>query len=75
VFGRLRTFLATPDINGELPTVDEAVERTIDVMVDLYVSPAVVPKVGGLKRLGLTTDQVTREESTGWKLVATELPS
>jgi hypothetical protein len=60
---------------GELLTVPEAVDRAVDLMVGLYVSPSALPKVGGLKALGLTLDAVTREESDGYKLVATELPS
>lgn len=75
ILGRLRASLIRPDSQGELPTVEQAVNKAIDVMVDLYVSPSGLPKVTGLKRLGLTMDLVTREESNGYKLVATELPS
>ena len=76
ILGRLRGMLDRPDREtGELLTVPEAVDRAVDLMVGLYVSPSALPKVGGLKALGLTLDAVTREESDGYKLVATELPS
>ena len=75
ILGRLRKLLTKPDENGELPPVVESVDRAIDAMVDLYVTPSGLPKVGGLKAIGLTMEQVTREESNGYKLIATELPS
>lgn len=65
---------AAPDENGELPPVVEAVERAVELMAGLYVSPSTVPKVGGVNALGLAIWDVVREEHTGWELKETKLP-
>ena len=63
-----------PDENGEVPTVVDVAERVYDTMVALYVAPSTVPKVGGVKMLGLNFGDVIVEEHTGWTLTKTVLP-
>lgn len=62
-------------IDGELvdsPT--DAVQAAIEAMKALYVSPSTVPKVGGVRALGLELDDITALEHSGWELKRTELP-
>lgn len=66
--------LATrPDVNGEVPPAYEVAERAVKMMSDLYVSPSTLPKVGGVKALGLEMNDVVDEEHTGFELKATEI--
>lgn len=64
---------ARPDEDGVLPELDVAVAAAVDLMADMYVSPSTVPKVGGLRRMGLTLDDVCSEEHTGFELKRTEI--
>lgn len=64
---------AAPDENGVIPTPLEAARTATDRMASLYVSPSTVPKVGGVKALGLNMADVTTEEHTKWTLKETEL--
>lgn len=64
---------AAPDENGELPTAHDAATRAVATMAALYVSPSTVPKVGGVKALGLSMSDVCEEEHTGFTLSITEL--
>jgi hypothetical protein len=59
------------DANGEVPTVTEVAEKVVRKMTALYVSPSTVPKVGGVKALGLEMDDVCRDEHTGFELRST----
>jgi hypothetical protein len=58
---------------GELPDPRTAAETATKMMAALYVSPSTVPKTGGVKDLGLTVDDVTVEEHTGYTLKRTDL--
>lgn len=62
-----------PDDNGELPHPRDAAQMAVDKMVALYVSPSTVPKIGGVKALGLRIDDVTIEEHTGFELKQVEI--
>lgn len=67
------TFSAHPDGDGVMPTAYEAAQTAINMMKGLYVSPSTVPKVGGVKALGLDMGDVCTEEHTGYELKRTEL--
>ena len=74
LLARVVTELAAhPDENGELPTASVAAATATNMMKALYVSPSTVPKVGGVKALGLEMDMVCREEHTGFELRRTEI--
>jgi hypothetical protein len=66
---------ALPDENGELPTANEAAAEATRMMSALYVSPSTVPKVGGLKQLGVEYGDFITDEHTGWDLKQTEIPT
>ena len=53
---------------GELRDAKEAASVAVAFMRDLYVSPSVEPKKGGLKRLGLDLLEVSRWEKTGTRI-------
>ena len=58
------------DEDGErYAIIEDAVETAVDLMMELYVSPSTTPKVGGVKRLGCSMDDLTVEEKTGDKVV------
>jgi hypothetical protein len=58
--------MAACDIEtGELLEARSAASRAVDFMYDLFVSPSEMPKVGGLKKLGLKTNEVADWEKTG----------
>lgn len=58
---------------GEVPTAFEAATSAADAMINLYVSPSTVPKITGLKVLGLRLGDVTHKEHTGYELKRTVL--
>jgi hypothetical protein len=64
---------ARPDENGEFPPAFEVASKAVTLMAALYVSPSTLPKVGGVKALGLEMTDVVDEEHTGFELKATEL--
>lgn len=57
---------------GEINPRD-AVAKAVELMEGLYVSPSSMPKVGGVKELGVTFDEVFHEEHTGFQLQKVEL--
>ena len=62
-----------PTADGEVPTAFDAAANATTMMFNLYVSPSTLPKAGGVKALGITMDDVTTEEHTGYTLKETEL--
>jgi hypothetical protein len=54
-------------------TIEQAVDRTVDLMYKLYVAPAAVPKQGGLKELGLQLSDFCVWEKTGSEVVSMDL--
>lgn len=64
---------AMPDEDGVLPTAFEAAQNAVDIMKGLYVAPSTVPKVGGVKKIGLEFGEVIDEELTGYELKRTEI--
>ena len=67
---------ASYDDEGELRDTRAAVEIAVRIMRDLYVSPSVDPKVGGLNHLGLKKAQVGKFENQApaVKVVTTGAP-
>ena len=63
---------AVIDENGEASPYD-AVAKAVELMEGLYVSPSTLPKVGGVKELGVQFDEVFREEHTGFSLQRVDL--
>ena len=57
---------------GEVSPMD-AVAKAISLMEGLYVSPSTMPKVGGVKELGVEFDEVFVEEHTGYTLKKVDL--
>lgn len=51
----------------------EAVAKAVELMEGLYVSPSTMPKVGGVKELGVEFDAVFEEQHTGYTLKRVEL--
>lgn len=58
---------------GEFPHPRDAAEAAVSMMAALYVSPSTSPKTGGVKALGLSLEDATVEEHTGFALKAVEL--
>lgn len=53
---------------GEIRDAKTAAATAVAFMQQLYVAPAVVPKAGGLKALGLDKADVSKWERTGTKI-------
>ena len=51
----------------------EAVAKAVELMEALYVSPSTMPKVGGVKELGVEFDAVFTDEHTGFQLQKVDL--
>lgn len=51
----------------------EAVAKAVALMEALYVSPSTMPKVGGVKELGVEFDAVFHDEHTGFTLKKVDL--
>jgi hypothetical protein len=64
---------AHPDPDGVMPTAYEAAQAAVELMKALYVAPSTVPKVGGIKKIGLEYGEVINEEHTGYELKRTEI--
>lgn len=60
------------DANGEVVPA-EAARKAVEMMYELFVSPADFPKQGGLKNLGLTNKHVGVWEHTGAELKVMDL--
>jgi hypothetical protein len=57
---------ALADDQGRVVKSRQAVaERAVTIMYDLFVSPSTMPKVTGLKSLGLTNEDVADWDKTG----------
>lgn len=66
--GRVVGLASVDRDTGELLSAMAAAEQAVGYMRSLYVSPATMPKAGGLKEVGLGFDQISDEEFVGWKL-------
>ncbi len=53
---------------GEMRERDDALRTLQDLFADLYLSPSVTAKVGGLKRIGLEKKDAASFEHTGYDL-------
>jgi hypothetical protein len=69
----VRLAVCDAETGEKLDDTETVAERAVALMQSLYVSPSTVPKVGGIRNLGMTMQEVTREEHTGWELKRTEL--
>jgi hypothetical protein len=58
---------------GELPHPRDVAEAAVAIMSGLYVSPSTVPKVGGVRKIGLDMDDVCQQEHTGFELKKVDL--
>lgn len=64
---------AQPDEHGELPSAFDVAQTAVELMKSLYVAPSSVPKVGGIKKIGLDYGDAITEEHTGFELKRTEI--
>lgn len=69
----MRKLVTRADSNGEIMSGTDAAEILTKMFEKTYLSPSTTAKTGGLKALGLTIDDVSLEESTGFKLDFVEL--
>lgn len=58
---------------GELFDARGAADRAIEMMYELFVSPATFPKTGGLDRLGVDKEDVGTFDETGRKVKTEEV--
>lgn len=67
------TAAATDDEGNVTAATAEAAARAYDLAVALFVAPTTVPKVTGLKQLGLTMKDVAQWAHTGKKVEVTNV--